>query len=462
MGYRKQIGWITKEQYEALSDFPKKDVSFLKDKRISITKLYDDMAILLRKFEFSGKKYSPSKISKAREILSRIYNFTQNGQPYVGWWVYMCEKTGLSRPTVMQYFKDFREVGLIRYELTFYKGKPVTYIYTTEVIDCFFMAIASGQNTDNVIVEDMIKYNEEQSDIEKKQVERYEEYVDAYEAKKSLFTDEKTGESQKRVPSYELKPILLFGVEVQLSTGYRLAQIELEQFIEANFSLEKMISGKIAGKVWQELLNEHNPNAQKASKYIKNEVDAKKQKSFVLNNWIAYIDKQLELAINSEKTYHGITGARNFCLTAIDFINWLANTQLRGYYEKKNNAGKNYMPNQQQPQTVATGINMDKIKTQEQILQEIEEKRKIVSDTTFSEIKEAIKKRAKEDKENTKTNPCPPSQRFENAKKKNEKINNFEREILNRGVSRTAQQEQQKEPVRLGNLIGIAIKSNKN
>ena len=452
------------------SDFPKKDVSFLKDKRISITKLYDDMAILLRKFEFSGKKYSPSKISKAKEILSRIYNFTQSGQPYVGWWVYMCEKTGLSRPTVMQYFKDFREAGLVRYELTFYKGKPVTYIHTTEVIDCFFMQIASGEKDDNIIVNDMIKFNQTQDknekiDIEKKQVERYEEYVDAYELKKSLFMDEKTGETHQRLPSHDLKPISLFGVEVQLSTGFKLAQIELEQFIDANFSLEKMISGKIAGRVWQELLNENNPNAQKAHKYVKNEVEAKKQKSFILNNWIAYIDKQLELAINSEKTYHGITGARNFCLTAIDFINWLANTQLRGYYEKKLNTGfKTYTPNQQQPQTVATGINVGKIKTQEQVLQEIQEQRQMVSDTTFNEIKEAIKQRAREDKANATTSPCPPSQRFENAKKEKAKINAFECEKLGGKEIDTMPQHKpkEKEPTQVGNLIGIVINSNKN
>ena len=473
---------------QLFSEKQKKDVSFLEDPRISITKLYDDMAILLRKFEFSGKKHSPSKISKAREILSRIYNFTQSGQPYVGWWVYMCEKTGLSRPTVMQYFKDFKEAGLIRYELTFYKGKPVTYIHTTEVIDCFFMQIASGQKDDNIIVNDMIKFNQDGDSSQKSDIiqeteflaqainrqqeakynlrgQKFKEWQELQEYSDLNYTgsEEKRHLLTKRMPLCELKPNIQMysGVNLKIShIEYKHVFDKIVEFINAEFSrIPRTDYRYINFKSHTSSLNKEDALLQ-----IVPDVQAIITTLFIAiheNYCNYYKEKQIiptarlttEIIVNTLQAKRMYL-VQNAVKAILDRF-----AKIQGQYPNKT-----YTPNQQQPQTVATGINVGKIKTQEQVLQEIQEQRQMVSDTTFNEIKEAIKQRAREDKANATTSSCPPSQRFENAKRENAKINTFEREKLGgKEIDTTPQHKpKEKEPNQVGNLIGMVINSNKN
>ncbi len=320
------------------SDFPKKDVSFLKDPRISITKLYDDMAILLRKFEFSGKKYSPSKISKAKEILSRIYNFTQSGKPYVGWWVYMCseEATGLSRPTVMQYFKDFKEAGLIRYELTFYKGKPVTYIHTTEVIDCFFMQIASGQKDDNIIVSEVMGKNEnkednqeEAKDIQQKNPVSYSEIL---QEKHKYFFNQKTGEHEERIEAQLLK-IEYFNKTFYLGSEFKVSNSEIIQHLDKIFNFKPIDAENnrfSAGSYAYEFSCLAKEDKSKLVSYLSQQITAfedeqKKTavKGLLVKLYLRFLEKSMNQAHDTNKVYDGIKGLTYYPVHARDFIQYL-------------------------------------------------------------------------------------------------------------------------------------------
>lgn len=318
---------------QLFSEKQKKDVSFLEDPRISITKLYDDMAILLRKFEFSGKKYSPSKISKAREILSRIYNFTQNGQPYVGWWVYMCEKTGLSRPTVMQYFKDFKEAGLIRYELTFYKGKPVTYIHTTEVIDCFFMQIASGQKDDNIIVTQVMEQNEnieetkeEVKDIQQKNPVSYSEIL---QEKQKYFFNQKTGEYEERVEAQLLK-IEYFTKTFYLGSEFKISNSEIIQHLDKIFNFKPIDAENnrfSAGSYAYEFSCLAKEDKSKLVNYLSQQITAfedeqKKTavKGLLVKLYLRFLEKSMNQAHDTNRVYDGIKGLTYYPVHARDFI----------------------------------------------------------------------------------------------------------------------------------------------
>ncbi len=324
----------------------KKDVSFLKDPRISITKLYDDMAILLRKFEFSGKKYSPSKINKAKEILSRIYGFTQNGSPYVGWYSYMCaiENTGLSRPTVMQYFKDFKEAGLIRYELTFYKGKPVTYIHTTEVVDLFFMNIASGDR-DNVIInqvmEENIKSSENQDDtqIEKievstniinEQQENRISYTKIHRDKCKFFFNEKTGEYEERVEA-QLINIEYFDKTFYLGSEFSVAKSEIIQHLDRifNFTRIDVENNRFsAGSYAYEFSCLSMEDKGKIVNYLNQQIttafdEAQKKtagKRLIVKLYLRFLEKSMNQAHDTNKQYDGIKGLTYYPIHARDFI----------------------------------------------------------------------------------------------------------------------------------------------
>jgi len=329
------------------ADKTKKDVSFLKDPRISITKLYDDMAILLRKFEFSGKKYSPSKINKAKEILSRVYNFTQNGSPYVGWYVYMCEHTGLSRPTIMQYFKDFKEAGLIRFELTFYKGKPVTYIHTTEVVDYFFMQIASGDK-DNVIInqvmEENIKSSENQTDtqienkdIQEKSINEQQEnriyYTQIHRDKCKFFFNEKTGEYEERIEAQLIK-IEYFGKTFHLGSEFKVSKSEVTQQLDTIFNLKKIdvennrynacsyayefrrLSEEQRGKIVNYL-------SQKITSAFDEEQKKKAGYRILVELYLKFLEEKMNIANDKDINYNGIKGLTNYNIHAVHFVKHL-------------------------------------------------------------------------------------------------------------------------------------------
>jgi DNA-binding transcriptional ArsR family regulator len=326
---------------------PKKDVSFLKDPRISITKLYDDMAILLRKFEFSGKKYSPSKINKAKEILSRIYNFTQNGSPYVGWYVYMCERTGLSRPTVMQYFKDFKEAGLIRYELTFYKGKPVTYIHTTEVVDYFFMQIASGDK-DNVIINQVMQENTEPSenqtdtqienkDIQEKSINEQQEnrisYTQIHRDKCKFFFNEKTGEYEERVEA-QLINIEYFDKKFHLGSEFKVSKSEVTQQLDKIFNFKKIdvennrYNACSYAYEFRRLSEEQrakivNYLSQKITSAFDEEQKKKAGYRILAELYLKFLEEKMNIANDKDRNYNGIKGLTNYNIHAVHFVEYL-------------------------------------------------------------------------------------------------------------------------------------------
>jgi len=326
------------------SDKTKKDVSFLKDPRISITKLYDDMAILLRKFEFSGKKYSPSKINKAKEILSRIYNFTQQGDAYVGWYVYMCERTGLSRPTIMQYFKDFKEAGLIRFELTFYKGKPVTYIHTTEVVDCFFIQIASGDK-DNVIINQVMEENTEPSknktdtqienkDIQEKSINKQQSkqlsYTQILEDRYKLFFNRKTGEYEERVEA-QLINIEYFEKTFHLGSEFSVAKSEIIQHLDKifNFTRIDIENNRFsAGSYAYEFSCLSMEDKGKIVNYLSEQIttafeEEQKQiagKRLLVKLYLRFLEKSMNQAHDTNKQYDGIKGLTYYPIHARDFI----------------------------------------------------------------------------------------------------------------------------------------------
>jgi DNA-binding transcriptional ArsR family regulator len=316
-------------------DKTKKDVSFLKDPRISITKLYDDMAILLRKFEFSGKKYSPSKINKAKEILSRIYNFTQNGSPYVGWYVYMCERTGLSRPTVMQYFKDFKEAGLIRFELTFYKGKPVTYIHTTEVVDLFFMQIASGDMEENTkSSENQTDTQIENKDIEEKSINKQQSkqlsYTQILEDRYKLFFNRKTGEYEERVEA-QLINIEYFEKTFHLGSEFSVAKSEIIQHLDKifNFTRIDIENNRFsAGSYAYEFSCLSVEDKSKIVNYLNQQIttafeeEQKKTagKRLLVKLYLRFLEKSMNQAHDTNKEYDGIKGLTYYPIHARDFI----------------------------------------------------------------------------------------------------------------------------------------------
>lgn len=433
---------------------PKKDVSFLKDTRISITKLYDDMAILLRKFEFSGKKYSPSKINKAKEILSRIYNFTQNGNPYVGWYSYMCaiENTGLSRPTVMQYFKDFKEAGLIKYELTFYKGKPVTYIHTTEVVDCFFMQIASGDK-DNVIINDIVEINMTTEEAMQRSIDiktRRQEEARYYSYGCDKFERKPIGEIDSRfLPEYHTED----------DKGLMISKPEIVKIMGIAFNAIK--------KSWITRIDNNDVRLLKYEEKFKNAEEFKAEITKISIQLVKNTCQEVHLFYKSkleQDPYHSDTIPLMDRIIQFFKIDSIFKSILEGisYYDNNNNSFNSRVPATQTPKTVLSGEIT--IKTKEQIEREIEAQRSatIASENSFEKIKRAFLDRSKESIENTQT--CPPSKRFENAKKKNAEINSFEREKLNANNFDTVQLKKikDKEPTQIGSFIGMAIEKNKN